>query len=85
MVVAVYPAVARNQVQSWIEDNLSDLSVSRPRSRLHWGIPVPDDDSHTVSLCVSVFACLIGFVCFFQVSVLLFSVMYMHTYPTVLT
>ncbi|KAK0542922.1 methionyl-tRNA synthetase, partial [Tilletia horrida] len=27
---------------------LADLSVSRPRSRLHWGIPVPDDDEHTI-------------------------------------
>ncbi|KAJ1918742.1 methionyl-tRNA synthetase [Tieghemiomyces parasiticus] len=25
-----------------------DLSVSRPRSRLQWGIPVPDDPNHTI-------------------------------------
>ncbi len=27
---------------------LEDLSVSRPRHRLHWGIPVPNDPAHTV-------------------------------------
>ncbi|KAK0552932.1 methionyl-tRNA synthetase [Tilletia horrida] len=27
---------------------LADLSVSRPRSRLHWGIPVPGDEEHTI-------------------------------------
>jgi len=27
---------------------LEDLSVSRPRDRLHWGISVPDDPTHTV-------------------------------------
>jgi len=28
--------------------SLSDLSISRPRSRLEWGIQVPDDPSHTI-------------------------------------
>ncbi|CCM00468.1 uncharacterized protein FIBRA_02501 [Fibroporia radiculosa] len=27
---------------------LEDLSVSRPRSRLSWGVPVPDDPEHTI-------------------------------------
>ena len=27
---------------------LEDLSVSRPRSRLSWGIAVPDDPTHTI-------------------------------------
>lgn len=25
-----------------------DLSVSRPRSQLTWGIPIPDDDEHVM-------------------------------------
>lgn len=29
--------------------SLSDLSISRDRKRLQWGIPVPDDDTQTVS------------------------------------
>jgi methionyl-tRNA synthetase len=27
---------------------LEDLSISRPRSRLSWGVPVPGDPDHTV-------------------------------------
>ncbi|TFK24696.1 methionine-tRNA synthetase [Coprinopsis marcescibilis] len=27
---------------------LADISISRPRSRLNWGIPVPNDPEHTV-------------------------------------
>ena len=30
-------------------DDLQDLSVSRKRDRLNWGIPVPGDDTQTVS------------------------------------
>ncbi|KAI8620768.1 tRNA synthetases class I (M)-domain-containing protein [Chytriomyces sp. MP71] len=29
-------------------DGLGDISVSRPVSRLQWGIPVPDDPSHVI-------------------------------------
>ena len=37
------------QVEAWLEDpTLGDLSVSRPRKRLHWGLPVPGDSSHTI-------------------------------------
>lgn len=28
--------------------DLNDLSISRPASRLSWGIPVPDDPQHTI-------------------------------------
>ncbi len=31
-----------------VMEGLSDLSVSRPASRLSWGVRVPDDDSQTV-------------------------------------
>ena len=37
-------------VRGWLRDGLPDLSVSRQRSRLQWGIPVPGDDSQTVRL-----------------------------------
>lgn len=30
------------------EPLLADISISRPRSRLTWGIRVPDDPEHTV-------------------------------------
>ena len=39
----------RIQVEAWLEEpTLGDLSVSRPRQRLHWGLPVPGDSSHTI-------------------------------------
>lgn len=31
---------------------LADLSVSRPTSRVSWGIPVPDDPDHTMYVWV---------------------------------
>ena len=36
------------EVIQYVREGLSDLSVSRPVSRLSWGIPVPDDDSQTI-------------------------------------
>ncbi|KAG5650182.1 hypothetical protein H0H81_000404 [Sphagnurus paluster] len=30
------------------EEQLEDLSVSRPRARLSWGVPVPGDQDHTI-------------------------------------
>ncbi|KAI0428488.1 tRNA synthetases class I (M)-domain-containing protein [Xylaria sp. FL1042] len=36
------------EVINWVENNLEDLSISRPSSRLEWGIPVPDDPSQTI-------------------------------------
>lgn len=49
--LAVVPEAARKQVRSWLthEELNTDLSVSRPRSRLTWGIPVPNDPTQTVS------------------------------------
>lgn len=32
-----------------VEESCHDLSVSRTRSRLHWGIPVPEDETQTVN------------------------------------
>lgn len=31
-----------------MQEPLPDISVSRPTSRVHWGIKVPEDDSQTV-------------------------------------
>ncbi|CAH2315948.1 methionine--tRNA ligase, mitochondrial [Pelobates cultripes] len=44
----VRPANFQRIVSQWLEDELPDLSVSRQRSRLTWGIPVPSDPSHTI-------------------------------------
>ena len=48
----VTPATRMREVVSWVENNLEDLSVSRPASRLQWGIPVPDDPSQTIYVWV---------------------------------
>ncbi|KAJ2959088.1 hypothetical protein NQZ79_g5406 [Umbelopsis isabellina] len=44
----VVPQNRMREVQSWIDMGLADLSISRPRSRLTWGIPVPNDPDHTI-------------------------------------
>lgn len=46
MTIAIAPTSRYREVQSWLQSGLSDLSVSRPRSRLKWGIPIPGDDDH---------------------------------------
>ncbi|KAJ2357013.1 methionyl-tRNA synthetase [Coemansia erecta] len=48
----IYPAVRRNEVLGWLRAGLDDLSVSRPRGRLQWGIPVPGDADHTLYVWV---------------------------------
>ena len=44
----VQPQKWYDMVHKWVSHGLHDLSVSRPRQRLDWGIPVPGDDSHTM-------------------------------------
>ncbi|KAM9248638.1 methionine--tRNA ligase, mitochondrial [Dugong dugon] len=45
---AVIPEPFYHAVLQWLEEELPDLSVSRKSSHLHWGIPVPGDDSQTI-------------------------------------
>ncbi|KAJ3027685.1 UNVERIFIED_CONTAM: methionyl-tRNA synthetase [Siphonaria sp. JEL0065] len=51
---AIIPKTQYNNILSTLKanpsetDGLTDISVSRPHSRLQWGIPVPDDPSHVV-------------------------------------
>jgi methionyl-tRNA synthetase len=44
----IVPATRMVDVEKWVSEGLEDLSVSRPSSRLTWGIPVPQDDSQTI-------------------------------------
>jgi methionyl-tRNA synthetase len=44
----IQPVQRHKQVVDWVSEGLQDLSVSRPSSRLTWGIPVPDDPSQTI-------------------------------------
>ena len=42
----VRPERYRNEVLGFLRDPLQDLSISRPRTRLEWGIPLPFDDKY---------------------------------------
>jgi methionyl-tRNA synthetase len=44
----VRPEARRNEVKSFVAGGLQDLSVSRLRSSVSWGVPVPDDPNHTM-------------------------------------
>lgn len=45
----VYPPLRANElVQDITQRGLKDLSVSRLREKIQWGIPVPGDDNHVV-------------------------------------
>ncbi|RCI05033.1 methionyl-tRNA synthetase [Rhizopus stolonifer] len=44
----IVPSKRKNEVISYLEGQVPDLSVSRLRSRLHWGIQVPNDSEHTI-------------------------------------
>ncbi|KIW17880.1 methionine-tRNA ligase [Exophiala spinifera] len=45
---AIVPKQRMAFVKNEIENGLTDLSISRPSSRLSWGIRVPGDDSQTI-------------------------------------
>lgn len=44
----IVPAARMDEVVREVTEGLRDLSVSRPASRLTWGIPVPGDESQTI-------------------------------------
>lgn len=46
----IFPENFEPVVRQCIAQGLPDLSVSRSRTRIPWGIPVPGDDSQTVCL-----------------------------------
>ena len=44
----VRPESRRNEVVSFVRGGLQDLAVSRLKTSVSWGIPVPDDPEHTI-------------------------------------
>jgi methionyl-tRNA synthetase len=44
----VRPESRKNEVTSFVRGGLQDLSVSRLRTAVSWGVPVPDDPAHTM-------------------------------------
>jgi len=44
----ILPSYRRREVISFVSQGLRDLSITRPRSRVRWGIEVPIDPDHTI-------------------------------------
>ncbi|KAF5018135.1 hypothetical protein F66182_9898 [Fusarium sp. NRRL 66182] len=48
----IQPAHRMNEVRNWVENHLEDLSITRPASRLNWGIKDPEDSNNTIYVWV---------------------------------
>jgi len=46
--IKIIPETRKNEILSFIKQGLEDVSFSRPRKILKWGIPVPDDETQTI-------------------------------------
>ncbi len=44
----IRPEARRNEVIAFIKQGLQDLSISREKRSVSWGIPVPDDENHVM-------------------------------------
>jgi methionyl-tRNA synthetase len=44
----IQPEARRNEVVAFIKRGLQDLSISREKSSVAWGVPVPDDANHVM-------------------------------------
>lgn len=44
----IQPEARRNEIISFVKQGLKDLSISRHKDRLSWGIPVPNDENHVM-------------------------------------
>ena len=44
----VVPGFRFNEIKSFVERGLQDFSISRLKSKMSWGVPVPGDDEHVM-------------------------------------
>jgi methionyl-tRNA synthetase len=44
----IRPEARRNEVIAFIKQGLQDLSISREKKNVSWGVPVPDDEKHVM-------------------------------------
>ncbi len=44
----IVPEKRKNEILSFIDSGLEDISISRPKTQLDWGIDVPGDHSHVM-------------------------------------
>jgi methionyl-tRNA synthetase len=48
----IVPDIRRNEVLGFLQQPLGDLSISRPKTRLRWGVTLPFDDEHVAYVWV---------------------------------
>lgn len=48
----ILPETRRNEILSLLKDGLEDISISRPKDKLAWGIPVPGDPTQVMYVWV---------------------------------
>ena len=48
----IVPEIRKNEILSFLKQPLGDLSISRPKSRLSWGIDLPFDQDHVAYVWV---------------------------------
>ncbi len=44
----VLPDFRFNEIKTFVKNGLEDFSISRLKSKMSWGIPVPDDEAHVM-------------------------------------
>ncbi|HUB94171.1 MAG TPA: methionine--tRNA ligase [Verrucomicrobiae bacterium] len=44
----IVPKTRKNEIVSLLRDGLEDISISRPKDKINWGIPVPGDTSQVM-------------------------------------
>ena len=44
----VVPNFRFNEIKAFVKNGLQDFSISRLKSKMSWGVPVPDDDQHVM-------------------------------------
>lgn len=44
----VVPSTRLNEIKAFVERGLEDFSISRLKSKMPWGVPVPGDDEHVM-------------------------------------
>lgn len=48
----IIPATRKNEILGLLKEGLEDISVSRPKDKLAWGIPVPNDEKQVMYVWV---------------------------------
>jgi len=52
----IVPSFRQAEIEAFLEGGLLDLSISRPKSKIHWGVPVPGDDQHVMYVWIDALA-----------------------------